>query len=158
MTHLQAVLDLITEGLHSIPNPPARIVQSPGALPAWDDCCEGMGYVSVQSVEASGPNGNCGPALWQITLAVGVLRCAAVLDDSGAAPSPREISADAAAAVVDLHNVAAMLHCLEYQGARAVVQSWTPQGVDGGCHGGQWTAVMRIPACGCLGTEELAGG
>lgn len=146
---LQALLDTVTSGLTQRVG---RAVIAPGGEVAWDDCCDGQAHVRVINIEARYPTERamCDVASWGVTLGVGVIRCAAVLDDDGNAPAPHQITADARQMTRDMHEVAQALTCNDFPGLdRMRLDTWSPQGPMGGCHGGEWTATATVLACGC---------
>jgi hypothetical protein len=75
-----------------------RAALYPGAEVAWDDCCDGQVYARLISMTPSGSPATgarvvspCGVLIWAVTIGVGVIRCAAVVDDQdrGHRASPR---------------------------------------------------------------------
>lgn len=136
---------------------PGRTILAPGAQVAWDDCCDGQMWVRVVSVTPAyqtSRSGNvasaCAPVRWDVVLGLGILRCAAVLDDDGNAPTAKAISADAATMVSDMGALADAVICHEHLDLeRVVLGAWSPQGPQGGCHGGEWSVTARVLVCGC---------
>lgn len=139
---------------------PGRVVDlAPGALVAWDDCCDGQVWsrlVSVTPAAASSPQRKhgldvCATPHFIFTAELGIVRCAATINDRGQAPSPAQISKDGAQSLADMAALLATLR--RAPGVRSVVQ-WTPQGPDGGCHGGFWTFTSTIENCLTCEPEE----
>lgn len=128
----------------------------PGAELAWDDCCEGQVWVRVISILPS-PLANpgsftqpCGVLSWVATLGIGVLRCAAVLDDNGNAPTPAELSADTLAMTRDAAALEAAIQCqIGPQVEQLSFLRWEPLGPQGGCVGGEWVIMVKLPTCSC---------
>lgn len=124
---------------------PARAAVVPG-LPVWDECCSGFVWTRLIGL-APGPgqtrNRPC-PGLWNLTMGVGVLRCARTVDDSGRVPSAAEITADAMAVHTDLEDIHSALKCWM---PALNLDGWAPLGPDGGCAGGEWTCVGTVDLC-----------
>lgn len=133
---------------------PGRVVISPGTDPAWDECCEGFLYARVISIapavspiKASGTVGpGCGVIYWNATVAIGVLRCAAVVNDQGVSPTEDQITFDGLTMLADMVALEGVILCSGE--TRSVVQ-WVPVGVEGGCHGGEWQFVISTNPCPC---------
>lgn len=133
-----------------------RVVMSPGNLPAWDDCCEGQLYVRVVSVapvvQSPRPAGSvfCGVLAFQVTLALGVIRCAATMNDQGIPPSAVQVSNDGWQMTQDLADLEQAMLCNDNT---HTVIGWQPQGVEGGCHGGEWQFNVRVNTCADCGED-----
>lgn len=153
---LRGLLDTVTDSLTPTPG---RSVLAPGSEVAWDDCCDGQVHVRVITVEPNYPtaqrgnatvSGNCDPVAWSVTLGVGVIRCAAVLDDDGNAPAPHQITADARQMLDDMNTLAQALTCHTFPGLdRLALSTWNPSGPMGGCHGGEWLVTATVLSCAC---------
>jgi len=134
--------------------PVQRVALYPGAQVAWDDCCGGQAWLRVVEIIPSGGDRRlrtaCGPPLWQVTLGIGVLRCAAVVSDYGEAPSPEALTADTLQMLTDM---SALQQAFECQIAPAVLSAdhlrWVPLGPSGGCVGGEWLVTVRFDNCPC---------
>lgn len=130
--------------------PFGRVHLSPGALPAWDDCCDGQLWVRlvrIDPVNGRAPTaGPCGIIHWRATVAIGTLRCAATQNSRGRPPTAQAITGDAVAQLRDANRLAQFLTC---SGLVDGVTGYTPAGPDGGCVGGEWTATFRAPVCRC---------
>lgn len=134
-----------------------RAALYPGSSVAWDDCCEGQVWVRLISLTPSGNPANsrnqltpCGVLMWTATIGVGVLRCAATLDDAGNAPSPALLNADTLQMTQDMINIAEALQCcLAPQLGKLSMTRWDPLGPNGGCVGGEWVATLLIDNCRC---------
>lgn len=137
---------------------PSRVIEiAPGAEVAWDDCCAGQVWTRLVQIVPSpvglqtGALGRamhaCQMPFLQATVELGVLRCAATLDDAGRAPSAREISRDGAQGIRDMSALLGVLRCSDDV---AQLGAWTPVGPNGGCVGGFWTVQMLLSNCiGC---------
>lgn len=141
-----------------------RTFVAPGGSPAWDACCdcgtgEGMAWVQISQVF---PTDNfpvqqtgamrCAPTGYGVQLVVGILRCAATLDDTGRAPSQERLTADAHKVQRDRAIVQEAIRCCYIDTADPgsyVIGPWTPLGPTGGCVGGQTTLSVVVPSCRC---------
>jgi hypothetical protein len=85
-----------------------------------------------------------------VHIGLGVIRCAATVDDQGNAPPPEAVSADATEMLQDMSTLLSVLMCV-VPGLSKVQQMkldrWQPQGVEGGCHGGEWGVFLAIDPC-----------
>ena len=150
---LSTYVDDVHTALDAAGRSVARIVVvAPGLAPAWDECCEGMLYSRVVSitpkVDMNLARGGhlCATLGWTVTAAIGVLRCAYVVNDRGQAPTPSQITSDGAAALADAADLLQVVLC---HPSTASVQGWTPLGVEGGCHGGEVLFTFMIARCSC---------
>lgn len=127
----------------------SRAVITPGRMPAWDNCDCGLLYVRLLMVAPKSTDGRvrrgstagCGVLMWEVTLGIGVLRCAATINDSGEIPSVRQIEADSGEMTQDLMDLRDFLNCTD---GISEITSWAPVGVEGGCHGGEWIFKMDM--------------
>lgn len=134
------------------PRPSRKILYAPGTLVAWDDCCDGQVWgrlVSITPLPTANPAripglSGCGAPSFIATIEVGVIRCAQTVDDQGRAPSAMEISNDGKQGISDMATILSVL--ASFADTRSIV-GWTPQGPEGGCHGGYWTFTVAIPNC-----------
>lgn len=139
------------------PAPGRTVLLAPGALVAHDDCCDGQVWARLVNLgpmpsndPARRPGMNpCAVPEFMLTAELGIVRCAATVNDQGRAPSPRQITADGEQSINDMSALLGVLRCTD--NLRSLI-SWTPTGPEGGCHGGYWTFTMR--ASNCLGCEE----
>lgn len=146
-------------------DPVGRAQISPGATVAWDDCCEGQLWVRVVSIHPTGApypgqdtRQNCGVLLWAANLAVGVLRCAAVVNDQGQAPSPATLTAEAHRMLADEAALSEAVRCCfapNHEYLKTTLGAWTPLGPDGGCVGGEWALTISVDVCQCPPKEEI---
>lgn len=131
--------------------PVTRAFVQVGANVAHDDCCGGQVWVRVVSLAPVYPGNapaNCAPIYYNAQLAMGTIRCAAVVDDNGVAPAPSTITAEAHDMTQDMHDLMAAIQCCGEK-PMPVINSWTPTGPLGGCAGGEWTFTIKIDNCGC---------
>jgi hypothetical protein len=140
-----------------------RLYISPGLDVAWDDCCNGQAWVRLVSMAPfygdtrRGAAQRCGPDGMVLTMAVGALRCAAVLDDNGTPPSVTQLNNDAAAVGRDAADLLAAITCFDPEAVGLgnvilkplLVERWDPLGPDGVCVGGEWLLNTTVGACPC---------
>lgn len=134
------------------PKPGRKILYNPGSQVAWDDCCNGQVWgrlVSISPLPTANPSripglSGCAAPAFIATLELGIIRCAAVVDDQGRAPSDMAVSRDGEQSIEDMATLLGVLASLE--STRSIV-AWTPQGPEGGCHGGYWTFTVSVPNC-----------
>lgn len=140
--------------------PVARAALYPGGQVAWDNCdCGGQVWVRLISLVPSGnPINNqgrnlttpCGVLMWTATIGVGVLRCAATVDDVGNAPTAAQLTADTVQMTTDLADLSAALQCcVAPQLNKLSMVRWDPLGPDGGCVGGEWQVTALVDNCRC---------
>lgn len=160
---LEQALDVAVAALDP---PPARACLYPGAEVAWDDCDCGQAWVRLVLVEPWFGDGNrqrvsaygpCGPLKWAVTLGVGVLRCAATVDDSGHAPEPSVLTSETLAMTRDMTDLSKAITC-DFPTVRGLdrvqVTRWEPLGPDGLCAGGEWIVTALVDACKCEGDGQ----
>lgn len=140
---------------------PGRVVLAPGLMEAWDDCCDGQLYVRLPETFPSvtfpqfdtaqkGANLACAVKMLNLHIGLGVIRCAATLTDEGVAPTAEQVSADGMAMLDDMATLLEVITCKipSIKGVEAVkVDRWTPKGVQGGCHGGEWGVHLAVYPC-----------
>jgi len=142
-------------------NPPVgRVLVAPGQLVAYDDCCAGMVWtrlISLDSGVASSKMGatNFDPCglRWNASVGVGALRCSATMDDRGAVAAPAAMTAEALQVTADEAALCQAVYCCNLLPLnRTQIQRWDPLGPDGGCVGGEWTLVLQVNNYGCSDT------
>lgn len=155
---LQTAVACARDGLSQ---PVGRILVAPGAEVAYDDCCAGQLWarlVEVVPAQMSQQSGvfnrtvstPCGVLMWQATIGVGVLRCAATVDESLAAPPANVLTLEALQVVQDAADLAEALQCcLAPQVKKLTMGLWTPLGPGGGCVGGEWSMSVLVDNCDC---------
>ena len=145
--------------------PTCRTFVAPGGPPAWDACGsvdgerEGQAWVQVAQVfpsdqfptQQTGPM-RCPPSGYGVQLAVGVLRCAAVMDEQGHPPGSDHLNDDARKVARDRALVRDALRCCYLDDADPgtyVLGAWTPLGPQGGCVGGTTAITLALASCRC---------
>lgn len=143
-SYLHALLDRAKEYVD--PAPEVAII-APGAEVAWDNCC---GQLWVRVVDFGPPSGvrqtrkadgSLCAMRRQAQIEVGMLRCAAVVNDQGQPPTEQELNEDGAQVLADAEGLWALLSC-EVK-VREVLR-WTPVGPAGGCVGGHWRFTIDL--------------
>lgn len=147
--------DALTSYLHAVlerasgyvsPAPELTII-APGAEVAWDNCCGQMWVRVVDYGPPSGArqvrkaDGSLCAMRRQATIELGMLRCAAVVDDHGNPPTEEELNEDGAQVLADAEGLWMLLSC-EVK-VREVLR-WTPVGPNGGCVGGHWQFTIDM--------------
>lgn len=146
--------DYTAKALEALSQTPGRVIAiTPGVQAAHDNCCEGQGqlYMRVQSIEpnvgdARATRAPCGVLSWTVTFGLGIIRCAHTVNDQGKAPTAAQVESDGFDMTRDLTELQEVVLCHE---ATRSIMMWTPQGVDGGCHGGEWLFTSRVSTCPC---------
>lgn len=161
---LNGVLSAAASALEEQGRPTGRVERTPGLLPAWDDCCAGQLYLRVIEVFPTAPfpqfdaaqkgaaGSVCAIHMLAVRIGLGIIRCAAVLDDKGRPPTPARVQADADEMMDDMATLLDVLVCTvaKMPGVLAFkMDRWQPQGVDGSCHGGEWGAYLAVDPCLC---------
>lgn len=161
---LKGILSAAASALNAERRSPGRTELTPGTLPAWDDCCEGQLYLRTIEIFPSGSpfpaidtqqrgvGVACSINMLAVHLGLGVIRCAATLDDNGAAPSPQAVTDDADEMLDDMATLLDVIACTAptIPGVQQLkIDRWTPQGVEGGCHGGEWGFYIAVDPCLC---------
>lgn len=158
------LLSCVESALAEYDAPACRTFVAPGGSPSWDVCCDcgtgdGQAWVAISQVyptdnfpTAQTGGMRCLPSGFGAQLAVGILRCAAVVDDQGRAPSSERLTADAWKVQRDRQIVERALRCCYFADADPgtfTIGSWTPLGPQGGCVGGLTTLQVSVSACAC---------
>ena len=172
---VEELLGCLEDRLTEIGAPPCRAVWHPGSSVPWDACgtttagAEGQAWVAVPRVF---PSDNfpaettdahrCFPRGYAAEITVGVLRCAATLDEHGRPPPPEDVLADARKQSRDRQaSLETIVCCLMGEDADPGIYrlgGWTPLGPDGGCVGGAWTVTVAVDSCRCPDLVEDEGG
>lgn len=161
---LKGILSAAASAFEEAGTPPGRVELSPGNLPAWDDCCEGQLYIRVLEIfpsgapfpefdsDQKGAAGKCAIKLMAVHLGLGMIRCAHTLDDDGHAPTPEEVTEDGDEMLDDMQTLLDVIVC-ELESIKGVMKvkldRWSPQGVQGDCHGGEWAFFIAMDPCLC---------
>jgi hypothetical protein len=160
---LRDILDLLTNpGDCAIYPQPCRTVLSPGLNIAWDTCGSGCGdgqdgqlWANITTMAAENQGGNCEQIIW--TADVGIVRCAATVQDDGNPPPILAEEHDAWQQAADSDSIRNAIRCCEPRpdSIRDVeLVTWTALGPDGGCVGGAWTIRGILESCGCFPVPE----
>lgn len=161
---LAQVLDVLQDALDLLTDPesgcaldplPCRASLVPGLDVAWDSYgtrCgdqDGQLWANLTGVTASTTErGECKRIIW--TANIGVIRCAAGLDDNGAAPSVDQLDADAWRQALDADKIREALTCCDTRPdtLRDVeVVTWLALGPSGYAAGGQWSVRGILDVC-----------
>ena len=135
---------------------PARVVYIvPGEAIVWDstDDCQGGQLTIRLSALAPHRSGTktatltpCSIDYWTATLEVIMLRCAAVVDNQGMAPSSLRLAEDGQNGLNDLGGILRAISALEFVDD---ITQWTPQGPTGGMYGNGWFFTTKMDATPC---------
>lgn len=138
--YLEHYSERATAALVKAGRPCARIITiAPGEMVAWDEVCDGLLYVRVVTVVPLIPEKRpigkgCFISAWEVSAAVGVMRCAAGLTDAGF-PSAEQIVADGIEMTEDF---TATLGAVQWSDFTRSIAGWNPLGPEGNAHGGEW--------------------
>lgn len=155
---MQAILDCTEAAFDADGRGVAHTHLAPGAEVPDDWCdCGGMLYVRVITIVPNGQEANCPPISLTATLGVGVIRCAAVLDDNGNPPPDAVLTAEALAMTRDAAIIYGALVCCvddpdiipKKINRRPTIGPWNPQGPLGGCARGEWSLAVNLDVCEC---------
>lgn len=153
--NLRPILDSILNHVcSSLTVPVGRAHLAPGNNVAWDDCCNGQLYVRVVSIigesSLSKPAMQPCAQIYQMRVAIGVMRCAHTVNDQGIPPTVEELNCDTYDTLRDRFDVMKALVC-RVPGIRGVsalrIEDWMLQGPQGGCVGGEITIRFNVDAC-----------
>lgn len=151
---LRDILDSLTVGVCPIHPQPCRTVLSPGLNIAWDACgsgCEdqkdGQLWANITTMTSETDGGNCERIIW--TADVGIVRCAATLDNEGNPPPVSAEEHDAWQQAADSDSIRKAIRCCDGSDSIHDVElvTWTALGPDGGCVGGAWTIRGVLEDC-----------
>lgn len=163
-SRLQELADCLDVTLTRYGQPVCRTYIAPGGPPAWDVCCdcgigEGSAWVQVARVF---PTDNfptqltqavrCRPGEFAAVINVGVLRCAATIDDNAEIPSAERLTADALKVQTDRVAIYDAFTCCfmeDKEPGTNVIGAWTPLGPSGGCVGSSVEFTINFPNCRC---------
>lgn len=161
---VEALLSCLEEKLSEYDAGVCRSFIAPGGSTPWDVCCdcgdnEGMAWIAITEVFPTdnfpSPQGGamrCDYAEQGVRLTIGLIRCAATVDDQGRVPSVDQLMADMRKVQRDRGILLEAIKCCYLADADPgsyVIGSWTPLGPNGGCVGGQMTLQISAPTCRC---------
>lgn len=162
----QVLLACFTTALNERPAPPAYIMLRPGQevtpllSTTKDECCQGLAWVRVAGIEVAPSldlqtGRRCFGTLRQITLELGVMRCAPT-PPANTIPTADQWGALFLQLDSDYDAMEAALCCLrpfveERTDEVPVAGEYEPIGPDGNCIGGRMTITLEAD-CGC--TEQ----
>lgn len=134
------------------PAPDRTILVAPGSSVAWDENCDGQVWarlVSLTPLQTNNPSQRpgmnpCAVPEFVVTFELGIVRCAAVVNDAGVAPSDVQITEDGVQSINDMSHILSVLRCTNFLRS---ITAWTPQGPEGGYHGGYWTGTFLVHNC-----------
>jgi len=169
---LRAILDLLTvdpspgspgespgpDGCLLWP-PPCRVVLSPGLDIAWDSCGEagcadpdgrdGQLWANITTMATVNSSaGSCERINW--TADIGIVRCAATLQEDGSAPTVAAEEHDAWQQAADADMLWQAIRCCPTRPESVqdiTLVNWTALGPSGGCVGGVWTISGALEVC-----------
>lgn len=130
------------------PTPGKTFVQ-PGEEVAWDQCdCDGQAWSRlVTAVPVYGErkaNGKRCVVRWDVTFAVGVLRCVKVPNARGVLPTGPQITEDGHKFAADMLALMTMVECDQY--VDSVLEA-VPLGPQGSCAGSEVRFTVRVQPC-----------
>lgn len=152
-TPMQALLECARQALITAGRPAGLVRLEPGAESVWDGCCEGQLYVRLGTILPGPVQGNCGVVTATSTMFLGIVRCAATVDDNFNPPSAAVMTAEAIVIVHDMETLLDAIQCCDWKSSNttARVQNWNPI-TEGDCAGGEWQIDVTYGlSCGCDG-------
>lgn len=161
------LLECYEQELAKVADPPLHIGVRPGSIVDFllstssDECCEGLGWVRPAAFEPLGfqtdqrlaAASNIGIIGWQVTLELGIVRCAPTPDEN-AIPSQADWLAvaiavnDASAAM--RRAICCFIDAVPGRAKKVQAGAWQPVAVQGGCVGGLMLVTIQGPACDCI--------
>lgn len=153
---LQSVLDLLTDEVSGCPIQPlpCRVATYPGPEVPWDSCevnaagDNGQLWANLLPTFSIQGEGSCQVITFQAE--IGIVRCAATLDDDGNPPTVQQVALDAAQQAEDADAIYRAVMCCpsRSEAVRSMILSaWRPVGPSGGCAGGIWTVRGVLNVC-----------
>ena len=144
--YLDHYVDLLGEALDPVPG---KVFVQPGDEVAWDQCdCDGQAWAKIVNVlpvvGTRKADGRVCVQWWDVTFAVGVLRCVAGPNQRGVLPNAKQITADGHRFADDLVALMGMVEGDSY--VRQITQA-TPLGPQGGCAGSEVQFIVRVQPC-----------
>ncbi|QGJ89444.1 hypothetical protein PBI_SMARTIES_40 [Microbacterium phage Smarties] len=144
--YLHHYRDLIEATLDPVPG---KVFVQPGSEVAWDqEKCEGQAWSRVVGMTpvlgTRKANGVACVEWWDVTFAVGVLRCVANLTNRGKVPTAAQITADGDQFADDLVALLTAIECDQY--VRQLVAA-NPAGPQGNAAGSEVQFIVRVQPC-----------
>lgn len=155
---VEQLRDCLAEQLATTGYPlPARIEVrhgaevTPVAGTQEDECCSGLAWVRVSSMAPRADEDPviladgtvCGFDQWTVTVELGVLRCWD-FGDGAQGPTSAQYLADTRRQLADMQAMRRALLCCT-EDWRPV--EYTPEGPEGTCLGGTWSATLLLDDC-----------
>ncbi|QGJ95253.1 hypothetical protein QDA11_gp33 [Microbacterium phage Jayden] len=144
--YLDHYRDLIAAALDPVPG---KVFVQPGAEVAWDqEKCDGQAWSRIVTLTpvlgTRKANGVACVEWWDVTFAVGVLRCVANVNQRGKLPTAEQITADGHEFADDLVALLTAIECDQY--VRQIVTA-TPIGPQGNAAGSEVQFIVRVQPC-----------
>lgn len=140
---------------------PCRVVLSPGLEIPWDECgtgdCgdapdgpDGQLWANITTMISTPSGGSCEQIVW--TADVGIVRCAATVQNDGSPPPVGAVEHDAWQQAADADHIRYAIRCCPVRPDSikdVELVTWTALGPSGGCVGGAWTIRGILDDCEC---------
>ncbi|AWY06040.1 hypothetical protein SEA_ROBSFEET_33 [Microbacterium phage RobsFeet] len=144
--YLDYYRDLMSATLDPVPG---KVFVQPGAEVAWDqEKCDGQAWSRIVSMTpvlgTRKANGQACVQWWDVTFAVGVLRCVANLTNRGKVPTADQITADGHQFADDLVAILTAIECDQY--VRELTGVF-PAGPQGNAAGSEVQFIVRVQPC-----------
>lgn len=128
---------------------PGKVIVQPGGEVAWDQVdCEGQAWSRIVAlapvIGTRKANGVACVEWWDVTFAVGVIRCVKGPNQRGVLPNAAQITADGHRFADDLVALLTAIECDEY--VRQIVTA-IPLGPQGGGAGSEVQFIVRVQPC-----------
>lgn len=164
----QQLLDCLCAALPlhmAVDKVPARCCFRPGENISGDAslyedlCCEGQAWVRVTNISPTSDSfpapetfaviTGCGPFGWELSMEMGVMRCAPTGDIS-MIPTCAEWNELQVDIMNDARAMRAAMCCLidQLDPGSVAIGAWSPLPTTGGCAGGTWDVTVQIINCG----------
>lgn len=154
LVRLQAVLNALdTDPDYKVDPPVCRVGIVPGPAPngpTRDSCgqscngdSDGQLWASLNGAEVTDSE-QCQNL--RASVSIGILRCAAVINDNGDPPTALEVLQDVSQQTFDADTIYNLVSSEDFKHTFDIV-SWTPLPPDGGCIGGFWNYTVNIGMC-----------
>jgi hypothetical protein len=150
--------------------PVGRCCVQPGGAIILDECCDGTAWVRVDRVWLKAAAGTtqvrrdpigwggapCGDQMVMMTLGLGVMRCAATIDERGTPPGCEVLEDESMRMLSDIDALyKTAVCCLEESSESFAIYATEPlllipQGPAGGCVGAELSVQYTVELCPCL--------